>query len=79
MKLLKKIWDELSDYIQTLPWGYIGAGLFLFLFLLFLYDTLASSQMSIKFILIVVVGMALCMYLGLMVTGGFSSGPRVNN
>lgn len=79
MKLLMKLWDRMSDYVETFPWGYIGAGLFLFLFILFLYDTLASSQMSIKFLLIMAIGMAVCMYLGLMVAGGFSGGPRVNN
>lgn len=78
VKYWSKVWKNLLDYVDDFNWGYIGAGLFLFLFLLFLYDTLSSSQMSLKFLALIAILMALCMYLGLQVSGGFA-GPQLNN
>ena len=74
IKFWSKVWKNLEEYAETLHWGYIGAIIFIILFAAFLYDSLASSQVSLKFLFILMIFMCAVYYFGMTVIGGMSSG-----
>lgn len=79
IKYWSKVWDQSVKYAETLHWGYIGAFIFLVLFVAFLYELMSSSEMSIKFLLILAVFLCIVYYFGSMFFGGMTGPPAVNN
>lgn len=79
IKFWSKVWKDLESYAETLNWGYIGAGIFIALFVAFVYESMASSQISVKFLLVLAVFMCLVYYFGGIFFGGMNGPPAVNN
>lgn len=77
IKYWSKVWKQSTDYADTLNWGYIGGGIFIALFAAFLYDSLASSQVSVKFLLVLIVFIMAVYYFGGIMFGGMAPSPQL--
>ncbi len=78
LKIGLKYWEILIEYLETLELGYIGAGIFVILFALFIYESMASSQISVKFLLIIFVFMIAVYYFGNIMFSGMNP-AKLNN
>ncbi len=79
IKYWLKVWDRAVEYADALHWGYIGAGIFIVLFVAFLYESMASAQISLKFILALFLFTLVVYYFGAIFFGGMNGPPPVNN